>query len=132
MLPDDVAVDSYDMLPALLGTQPEDESIRPHMLTQSFRAEFQLRQGDWKYLNHRGSGGNPYDKGVLQAYALPENAPDAPGQLYNLADDPGETKNLYFVEAAKREEMQALLKELTKKDGGRSAPVQRKPMGMVK
>ena len=55
-LPDDAAVDSFDMLPAMLGIQDEKDSIRPHMLTQSFRSEFQIRQGDWKYLNHRGSG----------------------------------------------------------------------------
>jgi arylsulfatase A len=27
---------------------------------------------------------------------LPDNAPEAPGQLYNLETDPGETDNLYF------------------------------------
>ena len=47
-LPDDVAVDSFDMLPAMLGTRAETDPIRPHMLTQSFRGEFQIRQGDWK------------------------------------------------------------------------------------
>jgi hypothetical protein len=83
--------------------------------------------GDWKYLDHKGSGGNNYDKGFLQEYVLPESAPEAPGQLYDLAKDPGETTNLHFAESAKREEMQALLEELTKKEGGRSAPIGRKP-----
>jgi arylsulfatase A len=124
-LPDDVAVDSFDMLPVLLGKQKEEESIRPHLLTQSYRGEFQLREGDWKFLNHMGSGGNSYDKGELKKYALPENAPEATGQLYNLAVDPGETNNLFFTEMAKREEMQGLLKELTKKEGGRTAPLRK-------
>ena len=124
-LPDDVAVDSYDMLPAMLGAQDEAESIRPHLLTQSFRGEFQIRQGDWKYLDHTGSGGNNYSRGVMKDYALPESAPDAPGQLYNLSTDPGETTNLYFEEAAKRKELQQLLQEL--KTSGRSAPRDRKP-----
>ena len=127
-LPDDAAVDSFDMLPALLGKQKESDSIRPHMLTQSFRGEFQLRQGDWKYLNHQGSGGNNYTQGNLAQYAKPDTAPDAPGQLYHLANDPGETTNLYDTEPAKRKELQALLKELTKKDSGRSAPKNRKPL----
>lgn len=127
-LPDNVAVDSYDMLPALLGTQDETDSIRPHMLTQSFRGEFQIRQGDWKYLNHMGSGGNRYDKGNLQKYALPEKAPTATGQLYNLAEDLGETTNLFFEESKKRQELQDLLKKLTAKTNGRSAPKNRKPM----
>ena len=118
------------MLPALLGTQDEDESIRPHMLTQSFRGQFQLRQGDWKYMDHQGSGGNSYEKGVMKPYALPETEPDASGQLYNLKADPGETTNLFFKEEAKRKELQQLLEEL--KTSGRSAPHGRKPIGTAK
>lgn len=129
-LPDDVAVDSFDMLPAMLGIQQEEDPIRPHMLTQSFRGEFQLRQGDWKYLAHVGSGGNDYSKGLLKKYALPETAPDASGQLYNLAEDPGETTNLFFVESARREQMQALLKRLAAPKSGRSVPTSRKPIGI--
>ena len=128
-LPDDVAVDSYDMLPAMLGTQDEKDSIRPFMLTQSFRGEFQIRKGDWKYLHHTGSGGNNYSRGNLQKYALPETAPKATGQLYNLADDPGETTNLFFTESEKRQELQTLLKKLIAKENGRSAPRNRKPIG---
>ncbi|MFT5468626.1 MAG: arylsulfatase A [Verrucomicrobiales bacterium] len=128
-LPDDVAVDSFDMLPVLIGAQNENVSLRPHMLTQSFRSEFQLRQSDWKFLDHRGSGGNGYDKGDLKQYALPEKAPEATGQLYNLTADPGETTNLFFTESAKRKELQALLAKL-KAEGGRSAPTGRQPIGI--
>jgi len=128
-LPDDVAVDSFDMLPAMLGTQPDDVPIRPHMLTQSFRSEFQLRQGDWKYLDHLGSGGNDYTRGRLKQYAMAETAPEATGQLFNLATDPGETTNLFFEETTRRREMQALLEELTV-EGGRSAPRDRSPIGI--
>ena len=66
----------------------------------------------------------------MKKYALPETAQGATGQLYNLATDPGETKNLFFKEEAKRKEMQALLKKLTPKEGGRSAPKSRKPIGI--
>jgi arylsulfatase A-like enzyme len=127
-LPDEVAVDSFDMLPALLGRRDDGDPIRPHMVTQSFRGEFQIRQGDWKYLDHRGSGGNNYEKGYLRNYALPDSAPEAAGQLYNLTEDTGETKNLYFSHPEKRKELQVLLKKLTAEDGGRSAPRNRKPM----
>ncbi len=129
-LPDDAATDSFDMLPVMLGQQAETESIRPHLLTQSFRGEFQIRLGDWKYLDHKGSGGNGYEKGNLAQYALPEKEPDAPGQLYNLQADPGETTNLYFKEEAKRKELQALLANL--KESGRSAPKGRTPFVMNK
>ena len=125
-LKDDDAVDSFDMLPVMLGTQDESDSVRPHMLTQSFRGEFQIRQGDWKYLDHTGSGGNSYENGVMKPYALPETAPKATGQLYNLSSDPGEKTNLFFTEQGKREQLQELLQQL--KSSGRSAPRGREPL----
>ena len=127
-LPDDVATDSFDMLPVMLGEQSEAESVRPHLLTQSFRGEFQLRQGHWKYLDHKGSGGNGYKKGNMLQYALPEKEPSAEGQLYNLKTDPGETTNLYFKEEAKRKELKMLLEKL--KTSGRSAPIARTPFAI--
>jgi arylsulfatase A-like enzyme len=124
-LPDDAAVDSFDLLPALLGRR---EPIRPHLLTQSFRGEFQVRRGRWKYLDHPGSGGNDYTKEPLKRFALPEAAPRAPGQLYDLEKDPGETTNLYDERVTERKEMQALLENL--KSSGRSAPRHRIPIGV--
>ncbi|WP_343854935.1 arylsulfatase [Algoriphagus jejuensis] len=129
-LKDEEATDSFDMLPAMLGTQEEAKLIRPHLLTQSFRGQFQIRKGSWKYLDHIGSGGNDYDRGNLVKYALPETAVGATGQLYNLTDDPGERKNLFFTEAAKRKELQDLLEQL--KSSGRSAPKNREPLGIKK
>ncbi len=124
-LPDDVAVDSFDLLPVMLGRVPDSQPIRPHLLTQSFRGEFQIRQGKWKYLDHAGSGGNDYTKGILRTYHLNETESDAEGQLYDLEADPGETRNLYNAEPQKRQELQNLLQEL--KESGRSAPRGRKP-----
>lgn len=128
-LPDDAAVDSFDLLPVLLGVQPDDQPVRPLMLTQSFRGEFQLREGPWKYLDHTGSGGNNYSRGLLQEYALPEREPDAAGQLYHLEQDPGETTNLFFSHADRRQEMQERLRSVTGSDG-RTAPVHRRPLGL--
>jgi len=128
-LPDDVAVDSYDMLPVMIGTQKDSDPVRPYLLTQSFRSQFQLRMGQWKYLDHTGSGGNNYTRGLLKQYALPESALKATGQLYNLADDPGETRNLFFSQSEKRRQMQALLQKLIAKNG-RSAPTGRTPIGI--
>jgi arylsulfatase A len=126
-LPDEAATDSFDMVPAIFGTQDPNKPIRPHLLTQGFRGEFQIRQGNWKYLDHLGSGGNDY-KGDLVKYLLPETEPKATGQLYNLSTDPGEISNLFFKEEAKRKELQALLKKL--KSSGRSAPKKRVPIGI--
>jgi len=112
----------------MLGTQDKNQSIRPYLLTQSFRGEFQIRKGDWKFLDHMGSGGNGYERKPLKKYALPETAPDASGQLFNMATDPGETTNLFFTEADKRKELEELLEEL--KSSGRSAPLNRQPLGI--
>lgn len=122
------ARDSFDMLPAMLGTQDKDISIRPHLLTQSFRGEFQIRQGNWKYLDHKGSGGNKYTNERMKKYVLPEKAPESTGQLYNLQEDPGETNNLFFIEPEKRKQLQNLLQQL--KSSGRSAPKSRVPLGI--
>ncbi|WP_231603661.1 sulfatase family protein [Neorhodopirellula pilleata] len=124
-LPDDAATDSFDMWPVMLGQQDESISVRPHLLTQSFGGEFQIRQGAWKYLDHKGSGGNNYDVPNMKRWIIPEKASNAPGQLYNLNDDPYETNNLYFSEETKRNELQELLRRL--KASGRSAPMNRKP-----
>ena len=125
-LKDEDATDSFDMLPVMLGIQDEDKPVRPHMLTQSFRGEFQIRKGQWKYLDHKSSGGNNYSRGYMAQYLLPEKEPAADGQLYHLGRDPGETTNLYFKETEKRKELQALLGKL--KASGRSAPTGRKPV----
>jgi arylsulfatase A len=120
-LPDDAAEDSYNMLPVLLGTWEEDIPVRPYTLTQSFRGELQIRRGPWKYLDHKGSGGNRYEgRPRMEQYALPEMEPEAPGQLYNLDTDPGETTNLYFKHTEIVEELKQLLEKT--RASGRSAP----------
>jgi arylsulfatase A len=116
-LPDNAAEDSFNMLPAWLG---EDQApIRPYLLQQAFGGErtLSIRRGDWKYLDHTGSGGNRYDNNPgLKPFHLPETAPDAPGQLYNLAADPGETTNLYFKHPEIAKELKTLLERSTSGD----------------
>lgn len=94
-LPDNAAEDSFNMLPVLLGTD-EGKPIRDFTLHQTISLALAIREGKWKYLDHKGSGGNRYDKPALASFTLAEKAPDAPGQLYDLEKDPGETDNLYF------------------------------------
>ena len=57
----------------------------------------------------------------MKQYVLPEKAPDAPGQLYNLESDPGETTNLYFKNPEIVRELKGKLEEFKK--SGRSAPL---------
>ncbi len=58
---------------------------------------------------NRSSGGNNYDKGELKPFALPDTAPDALGQLYNLETNPSETTNLSFKHPELVKELKALL-----------------------
>ncbi|MEM7310593.1 MAG: arylsulfatase [Planctomycetota bacterium] len=126
-LPNDAAEDSFNLLPALTGEA--EGPLRPYLLSQTMSAKLALRRGDWKYLDHRGGAGSNYERDGewgLKQYALPDTDPDAPGQLYNLAADPGETTNLYSEHPELVAELKALL-DRTVADG-RSAPV-RAPVG---
>ena len=120
-LPNDCAEDSFDMLPALLGKAP-DKPIRRYTLQHATRSALAIRRGQWKYLDHKGSGGNRY-KGnkALEPYMIEDTAPDAPGQLYNLESDPGETDNLYFKRPEIVKELKSQLEQY--KESGRSAPL---------
>jgi arylsulfatase A-like enzyme len=119
-LPDDAAEDSVDLLPVLLG-KDGGKPVRDYTLHQTWTFDLAIRQGDWKYLDHQGSGGNRYDqRSPLAPFILPDDAPDAPGQLYNLANDPGETKNLYLRHPEIVKKLKALLEQT--KTSGRSAP----------
>lgn len=96
-LPPDAGEDSFNLLPVLLGNS-DGTPPRDFTLHETISNALGVRRGPWKLLDHRGSGGNNYDNDRLRPYATPDTAPGAPGQLYNLADDPGETRNRYFEE----------------------------------
>lgn len=120
-LPNHAGEDSFNFLPTLLGGK---EPVREYTLHQTISLALAIRQGDWKYLDHQGSGGNNYNRtgewGMKQ-FALPELAPDAPGQLYNLKQDPGESRNLYYEHPDIVEKLKQQLQSFVK--NGRSAPI---------
>lgn len=122
-LPAGAAEDSYNILPALLGNETGRETPRPartYTLHQTIRLSLGIRRGPWKLLDHKGSGGNRYEgNGALQKYFIEDTAPDAPGQLYNLDSDPGETINLYLLQPEITRELKNQLEEY--KTSGRSA-----------
>ncbi|MGH7136035.1 MAG: sulfatase-like hydrolase/transferase, partial [Pirellulales bacterium] len=80
-VPGDAALDSENVLAALLG-----ESRTGRELLVEHAAGLALRKDQWKYIAPRPPRGAAA-KG--QATGKP-----SPGELYNLAEDPGETKNL--------------------------------------
>jgi arylsulfatase A-like enzyme len=121
-VPDGAAEDSFSFLPVLMGN--DDEPIRPYLLQQAFTGarDLAIRRGQWKYLAHKGSGGNNYESNLeLKPFALPDTAPTAAGQLYNLESDPGEATNLALKHPEVVIELEALLKQSLA--SGRSRPL---------
>lgn len=105
-LPDNAGEDSFSLLPLLRG---EDKPVRENAVSASHQGVPAVRLGDWKYIPAPGSGG--WGKGGDQSQ---------PVQLYNLADDLGETKNLAAAMPEKVAEMKALLEKII--NDGRSTP----------
>jgi arylsulfatase A-like enzyme len=105
-LPDTAGEDSFSLLPLLKG---EDKPIRENAVSASINGVPAVRSGSWKYIPAPGSGG--WGNGGDQSQ---------PVQLYNLADDLGETKNLAATMPEKVAEMNVLLEKLITE--GRSTP----------
>jgi arylsulfatase A-like enzyme len=96
-------VDSESILPALLG---EDQAPRTPVIHHSSRGMFAIRDGDWKLVEGLGSGG-------FTKPAVIEPVEGGPvGQLYNLAEDPSETTNLYLEKPDVVERLMLLLDEI--------------------
>lgn len=114
-LPADAGEDSFNALPALLGkdgartnliVQARSSSLFRHRKKEDIWA---VREGNWKLVMDQGSGYStektdraPYLKfsqvGMVNSDYTPDGKlkPDAPPmQLYDLAADSGETKNVY-------------------------------------
>jgi arylsulfatase A-like enzyme len=85
----DAGPDSFDILPVLLGKQPTDVSIRRSLVIPALDGTMSIRMGSWKLITALGSHGFSEPRRVTPSPGGPE------GQLYNLADDLGETDNLY-------------------------------------
>ena len=112
-LPPNAGEDSYNILPALLGEKLK-KPIREAVVSQSSSGVFGIREGDWKLIvGTTGSGG-----WVPPSGGPPK--PGAPGQLYNLAEDPAEGKNLWDKHPEVVKRLSALLERY--KQDGRSAP----------
>jgi len=90
-LPDGAGPDSFSLLPVLKGVQSEDQPIRGPIVMQagSVSSMMMIRSGDWKLINGLGSGG------FSRPNSIKARPGDPDGQLYNLREDPAETKNLY-------------------------------------
>lgn len=102
-LPANTAEDSYSFLPQLMGK--ESLTGRTDLIMHSSGGMFAIRQGDWKLIEGRGSGGFTQPQFI-------EPGPGEPiGQLYNLNEDLQETTNRYADEPEVVTELMALLNQ---------------------
>jgi len=100
-LADDQAEDSFSMLPILKGV---DKPVRESVIHHSGNGTFAIRKGDWKLIEgNLASGGFSRPGRVAPKKGGPQ------GQLYNLKDDPKESKNLWVQEPEKVRELLAEL-----------------------
>jgi arylsulfatase A-like enzyme len=105
-LPVSAGEDSFSLMPLFKGgTGP----IREHAVSASIGGTPSVRMGQWKYIPARGSGG--WGKGGDQSQPI---------QLYDLADDLGESRNLAAKNPKQVRRMKALLEKLIVQ--GRSTP----------
>ncbi len=112
-LPDGAGEDSFSFLPELLGEKLAEPARNELLIGQGVK-NLSIRQGDWKLIPFLGSGGF-----TKPARRRPEPG-EPPGQLYNLADDPGETNNLYAAHPEIVKRLTARVAELAAQ--GRSRP----------
>jgi arylsulfatase A-like enzyme len=109
-LPRDAAPDSLPQLASLVG---ESRTGREHLIEHA--GGLAIRQGPWKYLAPGGAG-------AKKGKAARQNAGKAPagGELFNLAADLGETKNIAAANPQVVAELSALLEKL--RADGRTRP----------
>ena len=96
-------IDSESILPTLLGRA---QSQRSPVVHHSGRGMFAIRDGDWKLIEGLGSGG------FTRPTTMEPEEGGPVGQLYNLADDPSETTNLYQERSDVVERLTLMLDEI--------------------
>ena len=117
-IPEGVARDSLNQLPGLLD--PSAKAVRETIVQQGISGAYGIRKGDWKFIpanaakqaHSMGSGANPDDPRFAAAIVREP-------LLFNLAEDPQESKNLA---AQYPEKMMELSKLLTKNGVRHMAP----------
>jgi arylsulfatase A-like enzyme len=112
-LPPDAGEDSVSFLPALLDSP--GGSARSGIISQSINGSFAVRNGSWKLALCPGSGG----------WSFPRPGKDDPAglpsfQLFNLATDPGEERNLVDQHPEIAAELRSLLETAIAR--GRTTP----------
>jgi arylsulfatase A-like enzyme len=105
-LPDNAGEDSFSLMPLLRGGK---KPVREYAISHGMNGLPGLRKGSWKIIFGQRGGGFTNAPGT-----------DATGQLYDLATDLGETKNLWNEQPELVAELTATMTRLVA--DGRSTP----------
>ena len=108
--------DSFSFLPALLNQEPTLPE-RKTLALRSGKGLYMVRSGPWKLIEGRGSGG--FSDGRKKG-AKRNQGPTT--QLYNLAEDLGETNNLFAKQPERVRELKALLTKIRESKSSRLLP----------
>jgi arylsulfatase A-like enzyme len=99
--------DSYSILSVLKGKSKSVDN-QPAVVHSSSIGYFAIRIGEWKLIQGLGSGGFTVPKQIT-----PKSG-EAIGQLYNIAEDPHEDKNLYDQYPEKVKALTDMLNQIRK------------------
>lgn len=114
-LPDHAGEDSFSALAAWKGEK--NAKVRDQVILKSSSGIFSIREGDWKLIegneNLKAASGNPENR----------------NQLYHLANDPSETKDLWNEQPAWVKRLSALLAKARQETRTRPASSVRESAG---
>ena len=89
--PPGIGPDSFDILPALLRQESQAPLCSSLVMTARGTGEVVVRKGKWKFIDGQGSVGYAHNREREKKPALG----DPEGQLCDLENDIGESKDLY-------------------------------------
>jgi arylsulfatase A len=116
-LPANAGEDSFSFLSLLQGS---DQPIRQHAVSCSIRGLPSIRDGQWKLIVGPGSGG------------WTDGSENEAVQLYNLADDLGETRNLAEQHPERVADMTAVLESYIQFGRSSKGPAQHNDIDVVR
>ncbi len=111
-LPKGNAEDSFDVLRAFIEAKP-GAPVRDHVILQAADATYDIRMGDWKLVERADApdfdsvrNRRKTEQAARRSRAAPKN-----DELYNLKDDPSETKSIATANAERAAKMKKFLAE---------------------
>lgn len=119
-LSNEEAIDSYNLLPVLKGERYK-RPLRTATVQNTQAGKYALRQGDWVLIDAPSGAARQEAEAYLEHFGLEAYGKNNPGLLFNLKEDPRQSRNLYGDHPEKVERMLSLLKRYV--DGERCGPI---------